>query len=71
MHRAPHRAIDGSSPFARLFGKNPDLSGLRTIGARAFVHKERHHNNLEDKAWESVMLGYGKDSRSYRRIRQG
>ena len=66
INRSPHRAIDGNSPYARLFGKEPDLSGLRAIGARAFVHEERYGNKLEDKAWEGVMLGYGKDSRSYR-----
>eukprot|EP00752_Nemacystus_decipiens_P006651 g5979.t1 len=66
INRAPHRAIDGSSPYAKLFGKEPDLSGLRAIGARAFVHKERYGNKLEEKAWEGVMLGYGKDSKSYR-----
>eukprot|EP00752_Nemacystus_decipiens_P010633 g9470.t1 len=66
INRAPHRAIDGSSPFTKLFGKEPDLSGLRAIGARAFVHKERYGNKLEEKAWEGVMLGYGKDSKSYR-----
>ena len=66
INRSPHRAIGGSSPYSRLFNKEPDLSGLRAIGARAFVHRERHVNKLEEKAWEGIMLGYGKDSRSYR-----
>ncbi len=66
INRSPHRAIGGTSPYAKLFGKEPDLSGLRTIGARAFVHKERYGNKLEEKAWEGIMLGYGKDSKSYR-----
>ena len=30
------------------------------------MHKERYDNKLEEKAWEGVMLGYGKDSKSYR-----
>eukprot|EP00903_Cladosiphon_okamuranus_P017944 g16511.t1 len=66
INRSPHRAIGGTSPYAKLFGKEPDLSGLRAIGARAFVHKERYGNKLEEKAWEGIMLGYGKDSKSYR-----
>ena len=66
INRSPHRALEGNTPYSRLFGKEADLSGLRAIGARAFVHKERQGNKLEEKAWEGVMIGYSKDSRSYR-----
>ena len=50
----------------RFCGKDPKLSALRVIGARAFVHIETHFHKLEKKAREGVMVGYGKDSRSYR-----
>ena len=42
------------------------LTHLRTIGARAFVHYERHRDKLEDKAWEGRLVGYSKDSKAYR-----
>ncbi len=66
INRAPHSALKGDSPYMRLFGKVPKLSALRVIGARAFVHIETHVHKLEKKAWEGVMIGYGKDSRAYR-----
>ncbi|CAN0042421.1 unnamed protein product [Sphacelaria rigidula] len=49
-----------------MFGKQAKLSFIRTIGCRAFVHKEGHLNKLEDKAWEGVQIGYDSDSPSYR-----
>lgn len=66
INRSPHRALDGASLYAKLIKKKPNLSGLWAIGTQVFVHKEPYINKLEDKAWEGVMLGYGKDSRSYR-----
>ena len=66
INRFPHRVLGGKSPYSKLYSTNPDLASLRIIGARAFVHKETHVHKLEQKAWEGLMIGYGKDSRSYR-----
>ena len=66
INRSPHRALGGKSPYSKLYSRNPDLSSLRIIGARAFVHKETHVHKLEQKAWEGLMIEYGKDSSSYR-----
>ena len=63
--RSPHWALGGKSPYPKLYSRNPDLS-LHVVCARAFVHKEAHVHKLEPKAWEGLMIGYGKDSRSYR-----
>ena len=65
ISRSPHRALGGKSPYSTLYSRNPDLSSLRIIGARAFVHKETHVRKLEQKAWEGLMIGYRKDNRSY------
>ncbi|CAM9978444.1 unnamed protein product, partial [Sphacelaria rigidula] len=40
MNRVPHSALNMESPFKRLNGVEPELSHLRVIGARAFVHIE-------------------------------
>ncbi|CAN0581566.1 unnamed protein product [Ectocarpus sp. 12 AP-2014] len=42
LNRSPHSALGGATPY-----KSPDLSGLRVIGARAFVHHERYRKKLE------------------------
>ena len=47
-------------------GTPPRLEHLRTFGAQAFVHEERYVKKLTMKAWEGRMVGYGKDSKTYR-----
>ena len=49
-----------------MFGKNADLSFLRVIGSRAFVHEEGHRDKLDQRAWEGVLVGYNNDSLTYR-----
>jgi len=60
-----------SSPCGKLllifllclfFEKGADLSGLRPIRARAFMHSERSGNKHEKNAWEDITLGHNKDS---------
>lgn len=36
------------------------------MGLRALVHKERHHSESEEKAWEGVLVGHDSDSPSGR-----
>ena len=46
--------------------KGADLSGLRAIGARAFVHRETYTRKLDDRAFEGKLCGFSQDSRAYR-----
>ncbi|CAM9312811.1 unnamed protein product, partial [Sphacelaria rigidula] len=66
INRLPHTSIGGDTPYFFNFLKQPKLSSLRTIGSRAFVHRERHHSKLEEKAWEGGLVGYDSDRPSYR-----
>ena len=54
-NRIPHSALGSDIPYYRMFGKNADLSVLRVIGPRAFVHEEGHRDKLEQRAWEGVL----------------
>ena len=54
-NRIPHRALGSDTPYYRMFGKNADLSFLRVIGSRAFVHEEGHRDKLDQRAWEGVL----------------
>ena len=51
-NRAPHSAIGMQSPYKLLHGTGPDLRLLRVIGARAFVHIERHSQSSNSRRWE-------------------
>ncbi|CAN0457326.1 unnamed protein product [Laminaria digitata] len=66
-NRVPSAALGGKTPFSMWHGgAPPSLEHLRTFGARGFVHQERYVKKLTMKAWEGRMVGYGKDSKTYR-----
>ncbi|CAB1115976.1 unnamed protein product [Ectocarpus sp. CCAP 1310/34] len=66
LNRSPHSALGGATPYSKLHNKSPDLSGLRVIGARAFVHHEGYRTKLDDRAFEGKLCGFGLDSQTYR-----
>ena len=66
LNRSPHSALGGATPYSKLHNKSPDLSGLRVIGACAFVHHERYRKKLDDRAFEGKLCGFGLDSQTYR-----
>ena len=63
---SPHSALGGATPFFRMHNKEADLSGLRAIGARAFVHRDTYTRKLDDRAFEGNLCGSCQDSRAYR-----
>lgn len=65
-NRSPHAALGGATPYFKMYGKEADLSGLRVIGARAFVHHERYTKKLSDRAFEGKLCGFSQDSKAYR-----
>ena len=49
-----------------MYGKDADMTALRVIGARAFVHHERYTKKLDDRAFEGKLCGFRQDSKAYR-----
>eukprot|EP00903_Cladosiphon_okamuranus_P012044 g11309.t1 len=66
VNRLPHKALKGNTPYWRMFGKQANLSFLRIIGSRAFVHVEGHNTKRQPRAWEGVLVGYENDSPTFR-----
>ena len=58
-NRLPHAALGESYPFSKMH-KEVDMTSLRVIGARAFVHTETY------KAFEGKLCGFSPNSRAYR-----
>lgn len=48
------------TPYQAFTGKRPDLSVIRTFGARAYVHvpKAKRDGNLTDRAIPGTFVGY-------------
>ena len=65
-NRSPRSALGGATPYFRMHNKEAYLSGLRAIGARAFVHRETYTRKMDDRALEGKLCGFSQDSRAYR-----
>ena len=65
-NRSPHSALGGATPYFRMRNKESDLSRLRAIGVRAFIHRETYTRKLDDRAFEGKLWGFSQDSRAYR-----
>ena len=61
----PNKALKIETPFKMFHGEEADLSHLRVIGARTFVHT-KYSRKLDAAAWEGKVCGYSKESKCYR-----
>ena len=64
-NRSRHSVLGGATPYFRMRTKEADLSGLRAIGARAFIHRETYTTRLDDRAFERKLCGFSQNSRAY------
>ena len=60
-----HKLLKKTS-YELLTGKKPNVSQFRVFGARCWIKDPHHTSKFSPKAHEGFMLGYGKDSHSYR-----
>ena len=62
----PHSALNVETPYKKLYGKDDDLSHLKIIEARVFVHT-KNPNKLGHTSWEGMVCDFSKtESNSYR-----
>ncbi|CAN0341510.1 unnamed protein product [Ascophyllum nodosum] len=65
-NRVPHSALEMETPYKVLYGKEADLSHLKIIGSRAFVHI-KDSTKLGHTSWEGMVCGFSEnESNSYR-----
>ena len=48
-NRSPYATLHSATPHFKTHGKEADVTGLRAIGARAFVHVETLTTKMGDK----------------------
>ena len=66
-NRIPHSALKMDTPYKKLYEKNANLSHLKIIGARAFVHT-KNPNKLGPMSWEGRVCDFGETERNFYRI---
>ena len=59
-NRMPHSELDMETQSKWLYSKEGNLSHLKIIGARAFVHI-KEAKKLEPKSWEGTLCGFSED----------
>jgi hypothetical protein len=52
--------------YELITGKKPNVSYFKVFGARCWIRDPHHTSKFAPKAHEGFMLGYGKDSHTYR-----
>ena len=62
-NRIPHSALNMKTPYKKLSGKDAELSHLKIIGARAFVHI-KNPNKLGHTSWEGMVSGFSETRRN-------
>ena len=64
-NRTPHKTLEMETPFKMLHGEKADLSHLRVIGARNFVHI-KDSRKIDAATWEGKMCSYSQERKPYR-----
>ena len=60
-----HKLLNKTS-YELLTGKKPNVSYFTVFGAKCWIKDPHHTSKFAPKAQEGFMLGYGKNSHSYR-----
>ncbi|KAI1002817.1 hypothetical protein K3495_g5386 [Podosphaera aphanis] len=58
LNRTPNRGLNWLTPFEKYRGIKPDISNLKIIGCRAFVHIPRQKRLASEKLAERAWIGY-------------
>ena len=66
-NRMPHSGLDMETPFKRLYSQKANLSHLKIIDVRAFVHI-KDAKKLEPKPWEGMLYGFSEDEALFYRV---
>jgi len=58
---------DSKTPKELFYGDKPDVSNMKTFGARAYVHiPKAQRQKLDPVSIKGIMVGYAADSKAYR-----
>ncbi|PWA93616.1 hypothetical protein CTI12_AA069020 [Artemisia annua] len=64
INRLPSRAIQNKSPFEILYNKPPNLTNLKVIGCRAYLHHNTTYK-FDQRAIPRVLVGYPNHQKGY------
>ena len=66
-NRSPTTCLKDKTPYECLFGKKPDLSHLRLLGCKCYVHiPNSNRQKLDQKSYEAIFIGYPDGTEGYK-----
>ncbi|KAI9036259.1 Ty1/Copia family ribonuclease HI [Aspergillus affinis] len=58
-NRTPTAALQWKTPYERITGRKPDLSGFRTVGCIAYTRQDQERSDkMAPRAYRGVLLGF-------------
>ena len=58
LNRTPNKALNWATPYEQYIRCKPDISNLKIVGCRAYVHIPRQKRHASDKLAERAWIGY-------------
>jgi transposase InsO family protein len=65
-NRTHTRTLQDKTPYEMWFGVRPDITHLRELGCRAWVHITGENPKIYNRSIECVLIGYSETSKAYR-----
>jgi hypothetical protein len=66
-NRSPTRSLKDKTPYEAWFGRKPDLSHLKIIGTKAYVHIPKQRRvKLDSHSRGCQLVGYGSTANQFR-----
>ena len=66
-NRSPTKAVEGKTPYEKMYGQKPKVGHLRVFGCTAYSHIPKdERQKLDPKARKCIFLGYFTNRKGYR-----
>ncbi len=66
-NRSPTTCLKDKTPYECLFRKKPDISHLRILGCKCYVHiPNNNRRKLDQKSYEAIFIGYPDGIKGYK-----
>ncbi|GKA99957.1 putative RNA-directed DNA polymerase, partial [Tanacetum coccineum] len=66
INRLPSSVLNGKSPFSLVYGREPNLSHLRSFGCLCFAAVVKGSDKFSEKAEKCVLIGYASGKKAYK-----
>ncbi|GJZ03090.1 ribonuclease H-like domain-containing protein [Tanacetum coccineum] len=66
INRLPSSVLNGKSPFSLVYGREPNLSHLRSFGCLCFAAVVKGFDKFSEKAEKCVLIGYASGKKAYK-----